>query len=592
MALTINQYNFNQLNNRSKGDRFFVDKGGRLKTMGIFDNLRYDLDKTFRRAVQEAVKGVVQTVVRGVSNKQLECTSVERFIFQKIFPLNHKIVDADVLQQMSNEGGAVQCAIAKKAAEVHLGLNTNRTVYSFDQKIRGIEQEIASLEAQIPPISETPGASEVQKEMDSILRNPRISEFKRVGVQESLEFAAFVRIYEEGKDPKDIRIKANELVKVFEKIRILKWRKQQLEDYRNKFFRALIGLKMNLSHRTNIHNSGWSGAYFWRDYQTGKIIGVYKPSDEDSFSSGSPKLYARFRYHGRRVISAFFNMLGIDLHIFNKYQVGKAHAAEAATCKIAGVIHEICMNNHALAQMTKTPIVPGTEVIHVDEPSTHTKRGTGSFQLFLDNPTDLTNFLQIDKSYHTLLNETPGDFKKRLMTLPILAQYQLILVLHFLVGAQDPHAENILVVRDSEGKEELKAIDNGMGLSWTYPNRKEALKMRIMEDCRLPLAEEPMLPQIQQLIEALGEKLPQLRTRIHENYGPLEPAEVTDGRYDQIVRRYEVLKKVAKEGTPLSQLEHLVFEGPQTAFLASSNALPWANLTTPARFTDRTSAQY
>jgi hypothetical protein len=511
-----------RLADRQHKERFCV-VDGYLEKMGFIDNLRYDLSKSFREKVQADVRQVVNTVLSGI-NQGGQVADLDRFLFEKIFPLSHKIFDPSTIKE-----GTVKVAIDTRAAQIREELKGHKNIKALSDSIDAIDREIRELEQTEPELDQ-----DGDHWYDAVLGN---------------------------------------------KIQKLEKQKQHLEDYRERLTRAFIGLRMNLNHRTNLHYSGWSGAYFWRDYETGKTIGVYKPCDEDSLSSGSPKGIARLRFRVKKIINSVLEAFKVhDYAFFNPYQVGKAHLAESNTRRVAELMHEayLDLENSKFKFHTESPVVPNTKIVHVDQKSCHTKPGIGSFQLFLDNEGDLTSFFAVDKNYDPQLPEMPDIFKERLMKLNVLAQYQWMLILHFLVGAQDPHAENILAVRNSRGQVELKAIDNGMGLSWTHPTLMTS--KRLMQDCRLPLAEEAILPEVREMLIQF-EKSGYLKTLEREivssyqnrdNFPPeLEPdtADIAQQRYDHLASRFAVLKKMAEKRTPLSELIRLSHEWSQKTFL-------------------------
>lgn len=511
-----------RLADRDHKERFHVVDGF-LEKMGFIDNLRYDLSKSFREKVQADVRQVVNTVLADI-NRGAQVGDLNQFLFEKIFPLSHKIFDPSTIKD-----GKVKAAVDARAGQIRQELKGHKNIKELSDSIEAIDQELRELEL-IEPEADKDG----DKWFDASLGN---------------------------------------------KILKLQKQKQGLEDYREKLTRAFIGLRMNLNHRTNLHYSGWSGAYFWRDYETGKTIGVYKPCDEDSLSSGSPKGIARLRFRVKKIINSILETFRAqDLAFFNPYQIGKAHLAESQTRRVAELMHEayLDLENPRFKFHTESPVVPNTRVVHVDQKSCHTKPGIGSFQLFLDNEGDLTSFFTVDKNYEPQLPEAPDQFKDRLMKMNVLAQYQWMLILHFLVGAQDPHAENILAVKNSRGLFELKAIDNGMGLSWVHPTLMTS--KRLMQDCCLPLAEEAMLPEVKEMVAQFerGGYLQVLEREIVDSYQNRdnfpkghEPdtADIAQQRYHHLASRFAVLKKMAEKDTPLSELILLCHEFSQKAFL-------------------------
>jgi len=337
---------------------------------------------------------------------------------------------------------------------------------------------------------------------------------------------------------------------------VLKWKKSREVRYADALKEALFGLKMNLSHETGAEKNGWSGSFFWRSYLDGRKIGVYKPSDQDSISPGSPHPVARLRFH----LIPSSNGLLVS-------QSGKAHITEAGARLVADVFHEayLAMKEEGMETPFREDdaVVPDTHIVEVNFPSGKTEMGIGSFQLFLQRCKPLTEAFGIDRKTFKGKRGAPSVEH-------YLPQYQWLKLFHYLIFAQDDHAENTMATLDRAGRiRSLKAIDNGQ----SFPAQplehgfieKRILSMKPMHGLKHPLAKKPVLPFFREFLRKFSadgylDKLSERLRAFYQNLahfpeGRVEDPKITEGRIRLLRERYRVLERLfVQEGRPLTAL--------------------------------------
>ncbi|GEM_PF-4920828 len=341
-----------------------------------------------------------------------------------------------------------------------------------------------------------------------------------------------------------------------------KWRHTRDVKFRDALQDSLIGLKLGISHQTGAEKNGWSGSFFWKQFESNARIGVYKPSDQDSISPGSPHAFARFRFH---FIPSKSGVL--------VSQSGKAHIAEAGARIAAESFHRALMDMEADGIKPpfeeKDAIVPDTRIVEVNFTSGPTTHGIGSFQIFLKRCLSMTEAFGIDKKSFLKVKAGAPDLSRS-----FLPQFQWLKLFHYLIFAQDDHAENTMAIYDREGKVVgLKAIDNGQ----SFPaeplgqNRiekyfeKKILSMKPMNGLKHPLAKEKILPFFREFIKYYGaggylDRLGQDLYAFYQdpaNYleGQVEDPKITEGRVRLLKNRFAVLQRLfADQERPLVAL--------------------------------------
>lgn len=506
-------YNMHVLNNRVSHQKL-INVNGRLKPLNFLQNLFCFISPKYNKQIQKGVNHAICAIIEKIDDQSLSLSDkqIKELVINKLFRLNYNIYrPQDIYQNRPQDQiDGLVANLVREEIELHTKMNDDINLQKLDQSMKDIKDKLQEL-------SKKPSTPIIKKE-----------------------------------------------------IRILKTNLNHLSDYRKKLVQALASIDLGLHSASNGSRSGWSEAYFLRDPLTGKTIGVYKPSDKDSHSPKSPKFIARVRYF---VFSLFFLVVNTyvtnNVGSFYKTQVGRAHIAEKSADILSTALqntYEIALEEGmALPFRQNAPLVPKTDIIEIEHDTRQIEAGKGSLQIFVDNPQNFTDFLGIDKNYIDQVQETPEVFKKRLEDKNILGQYQWLMAFHYIVGAQDAHAENILVAPEENGQISVYGIDNGMSLpSNPVNNMSSEEKRRFMEGCKLPLAEHSFLAEFGPLLQKFeDEYLSSVMDDIQKLYLDPEnyPSQATPDseplaftRVQLMRERLLVLKEMVKRGTPLKEL--------------------------------------
>jgi hypothetical protein len=377
----------------------------------------------------------------------------------------------------------------------------------------------------------------------------------------------------------------DDLKKLENKLSGLKRRKERKDNFAEVFSKVLIGQKMGLTCWTGYEKGllkRWSGSFQFRDPTTGERLGVYKPSDQDSMSWGSPNPIAKIRwlwFSAIFYIARFCNNRSILLS-----QSGVADINEGAAYILAEELYEAAMNLKPHDRERPGPITPYTDIVSMNfKTDREHVNGKGSFQLFVkNNPKDLNKALNIHRETYEPLESKEGQPARKMPA----DDFEMLKVDHYLQLSEDDHGENTMI--DDSGF--LWGVDNGQSfnvrsiqgkktdgttLNWLYKRFIQCsdtgtYSLKPMLSVQHSQAEAELSLKMREFVIKFAEEgyLEKTAKRLRAYYqnprnypgGKPEDPYYTEKRIRLFRERYELFKQeLAVNEKPLNELENHIF---------------------------------
>lgn len=283
--------------------------------------------------------------------------------------------------------------------------------------------------------------------------------------------------------------------------------------------------------------SGCSGSYLLKDLKNQRVA-IFKPSNEDTLSPTNPYITQKIKLQGVKAltqVSAGGSML--------QTIAGQGYLAEVLASEYASLIKEDGIR-----------LVPETRVVTL---VINGQEMTGSLQLFIREPfEDLMQYCKFQSkmyqrgsstiSHDEMLSKIPQQF------------FEEIVIIKYLLGDNDSHAENVLVKTDNEGVVQgLISIDAGWSHAPQHPQVKPEQEKYVRVAMGLPHGDSPFGDKAKSIINklvSLSDEMDSIAYRIYEG---AEDKAVTEERINRRKERLGVLVKLTESNLPIKLLAEM-----------------------------------
>lgn len=215
---------------------------------------------------------------------------------------------------------------------------------------------------------------------------------------------------------------------------------------------------------------GASGSYFARDYKM-KVVGVFKPSCEESLGSNSPKLLTRIRH--------FFIRYFLRINTSLPFWPNEGYLAEVMASK--------------LAEELGIGILPPSQVTTLNEKK-------GSFQVFVKNTESADDALQLKSKSclsFLLLKCSVWHRQKAILKTIKQEQFEEMALIDLTTANSDRHFENFLmkVSPYRRRKRDMVLIDHALSFPRVHPvssnlfYSRNQYKWAVLPNCDHPFSD-------------------------------------------------------------------------------------------------------
>lgn len=227
-------------------------------------------------------------------------------------------------------------------------------------------------------------------------------------------------------------------------------------------------LALKLGIGLELIKKGSCGAYFARDYKM-KVVGVFKPGEEESLGSNSPKLLTKIRH--------FFMKYFLCIDVGASFWPNEGFLAEVMSSTLANAlgIH----------------ILPPSKVVEF--------KNKGSFQIFAKNTELLDEVFGVKSWFGGIFLKCNAKCRRQ-QILKTLKQRQVeeLALIDLAIANRDRHSGNLLVKRerDQAGKRDIVLIDHGLAFPRVNPKKGDYFYSRnqytwaVLPNSALPFSDE------------------------------------------------------------------------------------------------------
>ena len=277
--------------------------------------------------------------------------------------------------------------------------------------------------------------------------------------------------------------------------------------------------------------------------EVGKVIGIFKPWDEETFVSSNPNKLQKLKYWLSRT---FLAPISGSLH---KMVGGQAYVAEAAATVIAKHLEDAVQSvisskphlvtNEVRAMLKEIDLVPETQIVNLLDRK-------GSFQLWVqaEKVEELSSYLGLNENYKgkSFFAKIPSreEMEARLPKefMDLLALFDVI------SGNGDRHGANALIRKDRDGEfVGMSLIDGGQAMAPSHPRSLDILPLQKMYFWRrLPLSENRLTLFGKEVVKEMERRMDGLKNDLSCLYQP--HLKDSTARIDRLGERFEVFAKM------------------------------------------------